>query len=84
MSLVNHSNRSQAIKTLDKKEKYCKVRKNQVVRNGNLIEMIYLYLCYFQFQVVKMLIIVVSLFAICWMPLHIYQVLSLTHPAINK
>uniref|UniRef100_K1P9N1 Tachykinin-like peptide receptor 99D n=1 Tax=Magallana gigas TaxID=29159 RepID=K1P9N1_MAGGI len=35
-------------------------------------------------KVVKMLIIVVCLFVICWLPLHVYQVLSQIHPAINS
>lgn len=35
-------------------------------------------------KVVKMLIIVVCLFVVCWMPLHIYQVLSQIYPAINN
>lgn len=30
-----------------------------------------------------MLIIVVSLFVICWLPLHVYQVLSKIYPDIN-
>ncbi|XP_022290640.2 RYamide receptor-like [Crassostrea virginica] len=35
-------------------------------------------------KVVKMLILVVCLFVVCWMPLHIYQVLSQTYPSINN
>ena len=35
-------------------------------------------------QVVKMLIIVVCLFVICWMPLQIYGVLSEIYEEINK
>ncbi|KAG7208497.1 hypothetical protein KM043_014721 [Ampulex compressa] len=35
-------------------------------------------------KVIKMLVIVVALFAICWLPLQTYNVLQYTYPSINE
>ncbi|XP_043276469.1 RYamide receptor isoform X2 [Venturia canescens] len=35
-------------------------------------------------KVIKMLVIVVALFAICWLPLQMYNVLQYTYPQINE
>jgi tachykinin-like receptor len=35
-------------------------------------------------QVVKMMIVVVSIFAVCWLPFHIYFILSSLMPQINS
>lgn len=37
-----------------------------------------------QFQVIKMLIIVVLLFGICWFPLQLYNILHVTYPNVNQ
>jgi hypothetical protein len=37
----------------------------------------------FGFQVIKMLVIVVALFALCWLPLQTYNVLQDIIPDIN-
>ena len=34
-------------------------------------------------QVIKMLVIVVALFALCWLPLQLYNLLSMVAPDIN-
>jgi len=34
-------------------------------------------------QVIKMLVIVVALFALCWLPLQLYNLLAILFPAIN-
>jgi leucokinin receptor len=36
------------------------------------------------FQVIKMLVIVVALFAICWLPLQTYNILAYIYPEINE
>lgn len=36
------------------------------------------------FQVIKMLVIVVTLFALCWLPLQTYNVLQEIFPEINS
>ncbi|XP_055627554.1 neuropeptide Y receptor type 1 [Toxorhynchites rutilus septentrionalis] len=46
------------------------VRDNTVLRNKK--------------RVIKMLIIVVALFAICWFPLQLYNVLHVTWPSVNE
>ena len=40
--------------------------------------------CTHVLQVVRMLIIVVVLFAVCWMPLQLYNVISELKPEINE
>jgi hypothetical protein len=35
-------------------------------------------------QVIKMLVIVVALFALCWLPLQTYNVLQYIYPEINQ
>lgn len=35
-------------------------------------------------QVVKMMIVVVSIFTICWLPYHIYFIITFYYPEINK
>lgn len=37
----------------------------------------------FSFQVIKMLLIVVALFAFCWLPLQTYNLLSIIYSNIN-
>jgi len=34
-------------------------------------------------QVIKMLLIVVALFALCWLPLQLYNLLAVLFPEIN-
>jgi hypothetical protein len=38
----------------------------------------------FLLQVIKMLVIVVALFALCWLPLQTYNVLQYIYPEINQ
>jgi leucokinin receptor len=38
----------------------------------------------FLLQVIKMLVIVVALFALCWLPLQTYNVLQYIYPQINQ
>lgn len=40
-------------------------------------------LCNLQLQVIKMLIIVVVIFGLCWLPLQLYNILYVTIPEIN-
>lgn len=38
----------------------------------------------FHWQVIKMLVIVVALFALCWLPLQTYNFLQDVYPDINR
>jgi hypothetical protein len=43
----------------------------------------FVFLCVFA-QVIKMLVVVVALFALCWLPLQTYNVLQDIFPKINE
>ena len=48
----------------------------------NQIDFIIIFIC-FLFQVVKMMMGVVSLFLVCWLPYHTYFITANVYPAIN-